>query len=79
MAKTQMGVRGDEEVAELARKRAAELGLSIGDYLARLVREDTSGLRALGVDAASRFLAEHQAVFYDAEQEQQQPCGTHAA
>ncbi len=79
MAKTQLGARVDEDVAELARKRAADLGLSIGDYLARLVQDDTSGLRARAVDAAARFLAEHQSVFDDAEQAQQAPRGARAA
>ncbi|MFJ5833739.1 hypothetical protein [Streptomyces sp. NPDC093089] len=68
MAKTQLGARVDEDVAELARKRAADLGLSVGDYLARLVQDDASGLRTRAVDAAARFLAEHQGVFDEAEQ-----------
>jgi hypothetical protein len=36
--------RVDEDVAELAKRRAADLGLSIGDYLARLVQDDASVL-----------------------------------
>ncbi|MGW0287243.1 hypothetical protein ACWDXT_29595 [Streptomyces sp. NPDC003236] len=79
MAKTQLGARVDEDVAELARKRAADLGLSIGDYLGRLVQDDTSGLRARAVDAAARFLAEHQALFDEAEQSEQTPRGARAA
>jgi hypothetical protein len=79
MAKTQLGARVNEDVAELAKKRAADLGLSIGDYLARLVQDDASGLRTRAVDAASRFLAEHQAVFDQAEQSQQTSRGAHAA
>ncbi|MGW2727397.1 hypothetical protein [Streptomyces sp. NPDC001494] len=79
MAKTQLGARVDEDVAELAKKRAADLGLSIGDYLGRLVQDDTSGLRARAVDAAARFLAEHQALFDEAEQAQQAPRGARAA
>ncbi|MET8859439.1 MULTISPECIES: hypothetical protein [unclassified Streptomyces] len=79
MAKTQLGARVDEEVADLAKKRAADLGLSIGDYLARLVQDDTSGLRARAVDAAARFLTEHQSVFDEAEQAQQSARGAHAA
>ncbi|MEV7077894.1 hypothetical protein AB0N88_05010 [Streptomyces sp. NPDC093516] len=79
MAKTQLGARVDEDVAELAKKRAADLGLSIGDYLARLVQDDVSGLRARAVDAAVRFLAEHQTVFDEADQAQQKPSGTRAA
>ncbi|MGW1674141.1 hypothetical protein [Streptomyces sp. NPDC002324] len=79
MAKKQLGARVDEDVADLAKRRAADLGLSIGDYLARLVQEDASGLRARGVEAAARFLAEHQAVFDDAEEAQQTPRGARAA
>ncbi|MFF3326521.1 hypothetical protein [Streptomyces sp. NPDC002889] len=70
MAKTQLGARVDQNVAELAKQRAADLGLSIGDYLARLVQEDASGLRVRAVDAAARFLAEHQDVFDEAEDAQ---------
>ncbi|WP_327250059.1 hypothetical protein [Streptomyces sp. NBC_01320] len=79
MTKTQLGARVEQDVAELARKRAADLGLSIGDYLARLVRDDASGLRARSVDAAARFLSEHQAVFDEAEDAQQAPAGVRAA
>ncbi|MET7701074.1 hypothetical protein [Streptomyces sp. NPDC005485] len=79
MAKTQLGARVDEDVAQLAKKRAADLGLSIGDYLGRLVQDDTSGLRARAVDAAARFLAEHQSIFDEAEQAQQTPGGGRAA
>ncbi len=66
-------------MAELAKKRAADLGLSVGDYLARLVQDDASGMRARAVDAAARFLAEHQDVFDEAEDAQQNPRGARAA
>jgi hypothetical protein len=79
MAKTQLGARVDEDVAELAKKRAADLGLSIGDYLARLVQDDASGLRARAVDAAARFLVEHQSIFDEAEEVQQTSGGARAA
>lgn len=79
MAKTQLGARVNQDVAELAKKRAADLGLSIGDYLARLVQDDASGLRARSVDAAARFLSEHQAVFDEAEDAQQTPSGVRVA
>ncbi|MFI9810267.1 hypothetical protein ACIHEJ_39325 [Streptomyces sp. NPDC052301] len=79
MAKTQLGARVDEDVAELAKKRAADLGLSVGDYLARLVQDDASGLRVRALDAAARFLAEHQAVFDEAEEAQQTSQGSRAA
>ncbi|MET9535062.1 MULTISPECIES: hypothetical protein [unclassified Streptomyces] len=70
MAKTQLGARVDQDVAEVAKQRAADLGLSVGDYLTRLVQEDSSGLRSRAVDAAARFLAEHQDVFDEAEDAQ---------
>ncbi|MCX4624743.1 hypothetical protein [Streptomyces albogriseolus] len=79
MAKTQLGARVDEDVAELARKRAADLGMSVGDYLARLVQDDASGLRARAVDAAARFLAEHQAIFDEAEADGQRPDSSRGA
>ncbi|MFE2265001.1 hypothetical protein [Streptomyces griseosporeus] len=80
MAKTQLGARVDLEVAELAKKRASDLGLSVGEYLARLVEDDASGLRARAVEAATRFLAEHQAVFDEAEEGQRAARGgAHAA
>ncbi|MGW7317480.1 hypothetical protein [Streptomyces sp. NPDC054854] len=79
MAKTQLGARVDADIAELAKKRAADLGLSIGDYLARLVQDDTSGLRARAVEAAARFLADHQAVFDEAEDAERASAGVRAA
>lgn len=77
MAKTQLGARVDEEIAELA--RAKDRGLSVGDYIASLVRDDTGGLRQRGMDAARRFLDEHQAVFDAAEEADRGTPGAHAA
>jgi hypothetical protein len=80
MAKTQLGARVDSDVAELARRRAADLGLSVGDYLARLVEDDTSGLRARSVDAAARFIDEFRDVFGEVEDTQpRSPSRTRAA
>ncbi|RST19666.1 hypothetical protein E2C00_00085 [Streptomyces sp. WAC05374] len=79
MAKTQIGARVDAEIAELARKRAADRGMSVGDYLAQLVLEDASGLRARAMGAAERFLTEHQALFDEAEQAEQCGKGRQAA
>ncbi|MFG2728422.1 hypothetical protein [Streptomyces canus] len=42
-------------------------------------QDDASGLRARAVDAAARFLAEHQAVFDEAEHAQEAPGGARAA
>jgi hypothetical protein len=79
MAKTQIGARVDAEIAELARKRAADRGMSVGEYLAQLVLEDASGLRARAMGAAERFLAEHQALFDAAEESQRAGKGQQAA
>ncbi|MCX5254428.1 hypothetical protein OOK27_09590 [Streptomyces canus] len=43
------------------------------------MQDDASGLRARAVDAAARFLAEHQAVFDEAEHAQEAPGGARAA
>ncbi|MFD4475848.1 hypothetical protein ACFWPU_07000 [Streptomyces sp. NPDC058471] len=67
MAKTQLGARVDTEVKELAAVRAKERGMAVGDYISQLVLEDASGLRARSLEAAGRFLADHQHVFDEAE------------
>ncbi|WP_328876269.1 hypothetical protein OHT76_42840 [Streptomyces sp. NBC_00287] len=79
MAKTQLGARVDSEIKALAEARAADRGVSLGDYIAALVREDTEGLRQRGLDAARRFLDEHQALFDEAEHADHQATGAHAA
>ncbi|MET8788011.1 MULTISPECIES: hypothetical protein [unclassified Streptomyces] len=77
--KTQLGARVDDEIKQLAEARAKDRGLSLGDYIAVLVREDTQGLRRRGLDAAERFLAEHQSVFDEAETADRPAPGAHAA
>ncbi|MFF0000037.1 hypothetical protein [Streptomyces avermitilis] len=79
MAKTQSGARIDRDVMELAKARARDRGQSIGDYIAHLVREDADGLRVRGLDAARRFLDEHQAVFDEVEDAEQSASGARAA
>ncbi|MGW6795730.1 hypothetical protein [Streptomyces chartreusis] len=79
MAKTQKGWRVDDEIAELATARARDRGMPVGDYIAALVREDVGGLRQRGLDAAQRFLDEHQAVFDEAEDADRHLPGAHAA
>ncbi|MFG2792001.1 hypothetical protein [Streptomyces sp. NPDC048419] len=79
MAKTQRGWRVDDEIAELATARAKDRGMSVSDYIAALVREDVDGLRQRGVDAARRFLDEHQDVFDEAEEADRRSPGAHAA
>ncbi|MEU6656027.1 hypothetical protein ABZ904_43415 [Streptomyces sp. NPDC046900] len=77
MAKTQLGARVDDDIAKLARARAKDRGLSVGDYIAALVKEDAGGLRR-GLDAARRFLDDHQAVFDEAEDADRHAPGAHA-
>ncbi|MFF5482225.1 hypothetical protein ACFY5C_33625 [Streptomyces sp. NPDC012935] len=79
MAKTQLGVRVDPEVKKLAQARAKDRGLDLGDYIARLVRDDAEGLRQRGLDAARRFLDEHQQLFDEAEDDDVRAPGAHAA
>ncbi|RPE27082.1 hypothetical protein EDD90_10758 [Streptomyces sp. Ag109_O5-1] len=79
MAKTQLGARVDREIKQLAEARARDRGLSLGDYIAVLVQEDTEGLRQRGLTAAERFLAEHQDVFDEAEDIDHHAPGAHAA
>jgi hypothetical protein len=79
MAKTQLGARVDDEIAELARARAKDRGLSLGDYIASLVRDDADKLQHRGLDAARRFLDEHQGVFDEAEDADRDARGAHAA
>ncbi len=79
MAKTQLGVRVDPEVKKLAQARAKDRGLDLGDYITRLVRDDAEGLRRRGLDAARRFLDEHQEVFDEAEDADRHAPGAHAA
>lgn len=79
MAKIQLGARLDNEIVELAKARAKDRGLSIGDYIAVLVRDDAAGLRQRGLDAARRFLDEHKSVFDEAEDADCAAPGAHAA
>ncbi|XUL85467.1 hypothetical protein ACQ86D_01175 [Streptomyces galilaeus] len=81
MAKTQLGVRVDSDVKELAQARARDRGMDLGEYIARLVIEDTDGLRRRGLDAAGRFLDEHQDLFDEAEEQDARrgAQGAHAA
>ena len=79
MAKTQLGARVDSKIKALAEARAADRGLSLGDYIADLVREDTDGLKQRGLDAARRFLDEHQTLFDEAEDGSDHSSGAHAA
>lgn len=65
--KKQLGARVDPEVAKLAQKRAADLQLSVGDYLSQLVLDDAHGIRERAMAAASRFIEEFGPLFDAAE------------
>lgn len=80
MAKKQLGARVDEDIADLAQKRANDRGMQLGAYLSQLVLEDASGVRERAMGAAERFLNEHQDVFDAAEDaEQDTASGARAA
>jgi hypothetical protein len=67
MVKKQLGARVDEEVLQLASKRAADRNLSVGDYLTQLVLDDAHGLRERAMAAAARFIGEYGVFFDEAE------------
>ncbi|WP_405886284.1 hypothetical protein OG762_49620 (plasmid) [Streptomyces sp. NBC_01136] len=79
MAKKQLGARVENEIAELAKARAKDRGLPLGDYIAALVLDDAEGLRRRSLDAARRFLDEHRDVFDEAEDSDRHAPGAHAA
>ena len=79
MSKTQLGARVDPEVKGLAEARAADRNQSLGDYISGLVREDAGGLRQRGLDAAQRFLADHQVVYDEVEDMDHHNSEAHAA
>lgn len=68
MAKAQIGARLDEEVLDLARRRAADRNQSVGDYLTQLVLDGARGLRDRAMAAAGRFIDEFGSLFDEAEE-----------
>ncbi|MFI1205577.1 hypothetical protein ACH4VR_40180 [Streptomyces sp. NPDC020883] len=65
--KKHLGSRLPEDAVELAGRRAADLKMSVGDYVAGLIHADAEGLRPRAMASAERFLADHQALFDEAE------------
>ncbi|MFF7705597.1 hypothetical protein [Streptomyces lydicus] len=65
--KKHLGSRLPEDAVELAGRRAADLKIPVGDYVASLIRADAEGLRRRAMSSAERFLADHQALFDEAE------------
>ncbi|GAA2257342.1 MULTISPECIES: toxin-antitoxin system HicB family antitoxin [Actinomycetes] len=63
MAKKQLNVRVDAATAEMARERAEQQGISMNQYIERLVRQDMGETGRLFVDAAAQFMKEYESTF----------------
>ncbi|MCD0486235.1 toxin-antitoxin system HicB family antitoxin [Streptacidiphilus sp. ASG 303] len=63
MGKKQLNVRVDESTAEMARERAEAQGISMNQYIERLVQQDMGETGRAFVDAAAQFMKEYEAVF----------------
>ncbi|MEU3187673.1 antitoxin [Streptomyces sp. NPDC006923] len=63
MAKTQLNVRVDETVAEAARRRASQRGMSVNRYIEELVRHDEGETGRAFVEAAADFMKQYESVF----------------
>lgn len=63
MGKTQLNVRMDDVLAEQAKARAAEVGLSIQEYVAEAIERDLGGPRTRFFAAADDFMTHFQADF----------------
>ncbi|MEV6536156.1 hypothetical protein AB0M86_42420 [Streptomyces sp. NPDC051639] len=71
MPKTQLGVRAAGAAGGPAGKRAADPDSGVGDRPATLAQDGDRGRQARAVDAAVRFLGDHQGIFDEAEHDQQ--------
>ncbi|MDH6125121.1 toxin-antitoxin system HicB family antitoxin [Kitasatospora sp. GP82] len=63
MAKKQLNVRVDAATAEIARERAEQQGISMNQYIERLVRQDMGESGRTFVDAAAQFMKEYESAF----------------
>jgi len=63
MAKKQLNVRVDATTAEMARERAEQQGISMNQYIERLVQQDMGEAGRTFVDTAAQFMKEHEAAF----------------
>ncbi|WP_377268995.1 toxin-antitoxin system HicB family antitoxin [Peterkaempfera sp. SMS 1(5)a] len=72
MGKKQLNVRVDESTAEMARERAEAQGISMNQYIEKLVQQDMGETGRAFVDAAAQFMKEYETAFVaefgDAEQ-----------
>ncbi|RKT17909.1 HicB-like protein involved in pilus formation [Streptomyces sp. 1114.5] len=63
MAKKQLNVRVDATTAEIARERAEQQGISMNQYIERLVQQDIGESGRAFVDAAAQFMKEYETAF----------------
>ncbi|MEU8926852.1 toxin-antitoxin system HicB family antitoxin [Kitasatospora sp. NPDC048545] len=63
MAKKQLNVRVDATTAEIARERAEQQGISMNQYIERLVQQDMGESGRAFVDAAAQFMKEYETAF----------------
>ncbi|MFD8322160.1 toxin-antitoxin system HicB family antitoxin [Kitasatospora purpeofusca] len=63
MGKKQLNVRVDATTAEMARERAEQQGISMNQYIERLVQQDMGEAGRVFVDAAAQFMKEYEAAF----------------
>ncbi|MEU2633005.1 MULTISPECIES: hypothetical protein [Kitasatospora] len=59
MAKTQVNLRMDETVAEMARHAAETRRMPVNDYVAQLIRDDNEKLREVFLAGAQEVLDEY--------------------
>ncbi|WP_406293040.1 hypothetical protein OG948_01270 [Embleya sp. NBC_00888] len=59
MAKTQLNVRLDEDIANAARQAAETRHMTLQQYIEHLVRSDTDPLRAAFVGSAREVIEEY--------------------
>jgi hypothetical protein len=63
MTKKQLNVRVDATTAEIARSRAEQEGISMNQYIEKLVQQDMGEVGRSFVDAAAQFMKEYEAAF----------------
>ncbi|MDH6118798.1 MULTISPECIES: toxin-antitoxin system HicB family antitoxin [unclassified Kitasatospora] len=63
MGKKQLNVRVDVTTAEMARERAEQQGISMNQYIERLVQQDMGEAGLRFVDAAAQFMKEYESEF----------------
>ncbi|MFF1873879.1 hypothetical protein [Kitasatospora herbaricolor] len=59
MAKTQVNLRMDEAVAEMAKHGAETRRVPVGEYVAQLIQDDNNRMHATFLDGARQVLEEY--------------------